>query len=114
MLHFFNHLQAGDAVPTATTSAEPKMSRSVGRGIPKQKDGMKAQGIVTFCSILNPLTATIRGSGYKFFVTLYHEPAARLEHYLQNGTVIRRGRLERYLQIGTVSRRAGFIHRPPV
>ena len=38
----------------------------------------------------NPLTAAIRGSGYKFFVTLYHEPAARLEHYLENGTVIRR------------------------
>ena len=37
----------------------------------------------------NPLIAAIRGSGYKFFVTLYHEPAARLEHYLQNDTVIR-------------------------
>ena len=32
---------------------------------------------------LNPLTAAIRGSGYKFFVTLHHEPAVRIEHYLQ-------------------------------
>ena len=39
---------------------------------------------------LNPLTAALRGSGYKFFVTLYHEPAVRLEHYLQNGTDSRR------------------------
>ena len=35
-------------------------------------------------STLNPLTAVSRGSGYKFFVTLYHEPAVRIEHYMQN------------------------------
>ena len=40
--------------------------------------------------IINPFTANIRGYGYKFFVTLYHEPAARIEHYLQNDTDSRR------------------------
>ena len=36
-------------------------------------------------SKLNPLTAISRGSGCKFFVTLYHEPVVRIEHYMQNG-----------------------------
>ena len=31
--------------------------------------------------IINPLIAVSRGSGYKFFVTLYDEPAIRIEHY---------------------------------
>ena len=39
---------------------------------------------------LNPLTAVSRGSGYKFFVTLHHEPAIRIEHYMQNGADSRR------------------------
>ena len=37
---------------------------------------------------LNPLTAAIRGSGYKLFVKWRHYPGARLERYLQNGAVI--------------------------
>ena len=37
----------------------------------------------------NHLTAAIRGSGYKVFVTLYHELAVRIEHYLQIRTVSR-------------------------
>ena len=44
------------------------------------------------CLMFIPLTTAIRGSGYKFFVTLYHEPAVQLEHYLQNGTDSRRPR----------------------
>ena len=45
----------------------------------------------------NPLTAVSRGSGYKFFVTMCHQPGIRLEHYMQ---------------IGTVSRGPGYTHRP--
>ena len=39
---------------------------------------------------ISPLTAAIRGYGYKFFVKWYRYLVARLEHYLQNGTVSRR------------------------
>ena len=57
----------------------------------------------------NSLTATIRGSGYTFFVIWRRYPGARLERYLQNGAVIRGGaRLERYLQ--NVVRMPGFTH----
>ena len=31
---------------------------------------------------INPLIAISRGSGYKFFVTMYHESAIRIEHYM--------------------------------
>ena len=34
--------------------------------------------------------ANIRGYGYTFFVTLYHERVARIEHYLQNAADSRR------------------------
>ena len=37
----------------------------------------------------NPLTAAIRGSGYKLFVKWCRYPGVRLERYLQNGSVIR-------------------------
>ena len=40
--------------------------------------------------VFNPLTVVTRGSGYKFFVTLYHEPAVRIEHYMQNWAASRR------------------------
>ena len=36
----------------------------------------------------NPLTAAIRGSGYKLFVKWCRYPVARLERYLQNGAII--------------------------
>ena len=39
---------------------------------------------------LNPLTDVSRGSGYNFFVTLYGEPAVRIEHYMQKRAVSRR------------------------
>ena len=39
---------------------------------------------------VKPFTAAIRGSGYKLFVKWCRYPGARLERYLQNGTVIRR------------------------
>ena len=41
-------------------------------------------------TLFNPLTAAIRGSGYKLFVKWCRYPGARLECYLQNGAVIRR------------------------
>ena len=41
---------------------------------------------------INPLTAVSRRAGYKFFVTIYREPA---------------GQQELYMQIRTASRRAG-------
>ena len=47
----------------------------------------------------NPLTDVSRGSGYKFFVTLYGQPAVRIEHYMQKRAV---------------SRRSGYTHRPSV
>ena len=34
---------------------------------------------------INSLTAVSWGSGNKFFVTMYHQPGIRLEHYIQNG-----------------------------
>ena len=40
-------------------------------------------------TIFNPLTAVSRGSGYKFFVTLYGEPVIRIEHYMQKLAVSR-------------------------
>ena len=33
--------------------------------------------------LIYPLTAVSRGSGYKFFVTMYSQPAIRIEHYMQ-------------------------------
>ena len=63
---------------------------------------------------INPLIAVSRGSGYKFFETLYHEPAVRIEHYMQNVAASRRPGLERYMQIRTVSQFPGFTHRPYV
>ena len=48
--------------------------------------------IIIFKTNVNPLTAVSRWAGYKFFVTMYREPA---------------GRLECYMQIRTASRRAG-------
>ena len=41
-----------------------------------------------YCT-LNSLTAVSRGSGYKFFVTMYHQPGIRTEHYMQNGAISR-------------------------
>ena len=44
------------------------------------------------CDLLwyvNSLTAVSRGSGYKFFVTMYHQPGIRIEHYMQIGAVSR-------------------------
>ena len=46
-------------------------------------------GCRVFFYTLNPLTAAIRRSGYKLFVKWRLYPAVRLEHYLQNGAVIR-------------------------
>ena len=40
--------------------------------------------------LLNPLTAVSRGSRYKFFVTLYGQPAIRIEHCMQKRAVSRR------------------------
>ena len=59
----------------------------------------------------NSLTATIRGSSYKFCVIWHHFPGARLECYLQNGAVIRGPQLECYLQNGAVIRMPGFALR---
>ena len=53
--------------------------------------------VMFWSSSLNPLTAVSRRAGYTFFVTMYREPA---------------GRLEWYMQIRPVSRRAGYTHRP--
>ena len=47
-------------------------------------------GYNRYLNTFNPLTAVSRGSGYKFFVTLYGEPAIRIEHYMQKRAVSRR------------------------
>ena len=67
-------------------------------------------------SFINLLTAVSRRSGYTFFVTLYGEPAIRIEHYMQKRAVSRQpaARIERYMQIDTVSRRSGYTHWPSV
>ena len=61
----------------------------------RDKDGFKKRYIDNFKGKINlylainfiisfsPLTVAIRRPGYTFFVTLYHEPAVRIEHYLQ-------------------------------
>ena len=61
------------------------------------------------CYTLNPLTAVSRGSGYKFFVTLYGEPAIRTLHAKKGRQPA--ARIERYMQIDTVSRRPGYTHK---
>ena len=39
--------------------------------------------------IVNPLTAVSRRSGYKFFVTMYGQPAVRIESYMKKRAVSR-------------------------
>ena len=43
-----------------------------------------------YSCLINPLTAVSWGSGYKFCVKLYSEPAIRIEHYMQKRAVSRR------------------------
>ena len=64
-------------------------------------------------SSLNPLTAAIWGSGYKLFVkcAIIRGPARTLPAKWRRYPV---ARLERYMQNGTVIWMAGFTHRPSV
>ena len=67
----------------------------------------------TKVAMINRLTAVSRGSGYNFLVTLYYEPAIRIEHYMQNGPSA--GGPDRTIHANcSVNRRAGYTHRRSV
>ena len=60
--------------------------------------------------VFYPLTAVSRGSGYKFFVTMYHEPGDPDKTLHAKTGRQTAAQIERYMQMGTVSRRPGYTH----
>ena len=66
---------------------------------------------IYLATCLNPLTAAIRGSGYKLFVKCRRYPGGPARMPPAKWCRYPGAQLERYIQSGTVIRMTGFIHK---